>query len=1361
MYDDEGANPVADVERAAPLRGLGPGLALVTNPRLLDPREPFTVGYVTVAENNDPRLGAAPVALHVIKVDRSQRYRGAIKTVLPDNVFDEKITLRHTADFGGNVDDVAYAWWYREEDGSVRPGDVPPGVAPAPVWTAFSGTSGSAGQNQIDLQGNPVLLLADQLFFVRYRHAADVPATSATWTEWAGAANSSPRDLDADGRPDLRAQLASGWVKRVLDAINPYEARIREFTRAGSPATASSMLQQLGAPYVGPVALNAAKDVVENVGLIELYETVLARARALSIDASQPAATSGINAALLLASTRLADFYTLLGNEAWQDALDPTLAYGNGTVEPGSLTGSRFCFENQLPNLLEEELALLRGTDESLGRPVFNRLFWNFTKGEGEVAYALNYQIRDVNADGFLDESDALRLYPQGHGDAWGHYTMAMRRRYDLLAHPRFNWEARAEYYNLLDVVLSVDFSDERKFARTAAARAQAGAEIVAQTYRQRYVENPEGQWQGYLDGDLQRAWGVTEWARRAGQAVYFDWLTANALLAPEDTDPSHGPLQKVDRRTVSEIGQVSVAMAGIQTTLDNSNAGLNPLGVDPDVVPFDIDPTFIDVGSTAQIGRQPSQGSTHFEQIFERAFAALRNANDVFSYANADKSRLRQVAEASEAMRREAQAQDLEFRNRLIEIFGTPYSGTVGPGKPYPAGYQGPDLNLFMYVDVNAIHSGTVPEPAWDYFEEFVSFHALTNDIPEEFRDTATQYYLRHDGVEDISHEINTSVQLLDDGILRLRLPSTAADYTFVAPEDWGQRAAPGRLQTAISDILQVQADLALAVGDYDFLYKQIRDRVEELQVRSEIEVENLQLMESYYHTIIGLNTTIDLLRVGSASTQLAASLTSDISDAMAAGGPLAIGLSNDPSFAIRAALKASGAAAQFSLRLIALLSEQSADILESSKEIVEIRDSIQSTRKDFEPEIAGMLQDIEELLVNEGVLRIKVFGLREQLRGLADQYRATLQEGMRLLEERGNANTRLAALAQDLRYHDMTFRIARTEAMQKYRASFDLAARYAYLAAKAYDFETNFDFNDRGSAVPLLTDIVRERALGEVTETQPLLRGGLAGILARLQDNFRAVEGRLGFNNLQLDTSSFSLRRECFRTDTDLAWANRLATARVPDLWAVPEFRRFCRPFAARGAEAQPGLVIRFGTEVKAGLNFFGKPLGPGDSTFDPSMYATKIRGSGIHLEGYPVDLLARTPAVYLVPAGFDRMIIPDSPTLQVRTWNVVDQAIPVPHATGLADLGRPNWIPMADSLSGALGAIRRFSSFRAGVTDEDPDLNATRLVGRSVWNTDWMLIIPGQGLHANPGIGLDQLQAHLTDIRLNLETYGYSGN
>ncbi len=248
IFDPNGENPVLDSTRAMPLRGLGPGLALVPNPALLDPANTLPSGYVTLAENNHPSLGAAPVTLHVIRIDRGILYRGAIKTILPSNAFDEKITLRHTADFGGNVDSVAFAWWYREEDGTVQLGDVPPGGGAQPVWNAFANADGAAGQNQIDLQNNPSLLLADNLVFVRYRHQLDLPANTARWSDWAGAANSTPRDLNGDSRPDFRAQLAVGWVKRVLDAINPFEARVRDFTRAESPATAASILQQLGGP---------------------------------------------------------------------------------------------------------------------------------------------------------------------------------------------------------------------------------------------------------------------------------------------------------------------------------------------------------------------------------------------------------------------------------------------------------------------------------------------------------------------------------------------------------------------------------------------------------------------------------------------------------------------------------------------------------------------------------------------------------------------------------------------------------------------------------------------------------------------------------------------------------------------------------------------------------------------------------------------------------------------------------------------------------------------------------------------------------------------------------------------------------
>ena len=55
------------------------------------------------------------------------------------------------------------------------------------------------------------------------------------------------------------------------------------------------------------------------------------------------------------------------------------------------------------------------------------------------------------------------------------------------------------------DVVIDVDYLDERDFAEAAAARAKAGADIVNRTYRERYVEDPnelmEQQYLGQFNG--------------------------------------------------------------------------------------------------------------------------------------------------------------------------------------------------------------------------------------------------------------------------------------------------------------------------------------------------------------------------------------------------------------------------------------------------------------------------------------------------------------------------------------------------------------------------------------------------------------------------------------------------------------------------------------------------------------------------------------------------------------------------------------------------------------------------------------------------------------------------------------------
>lgn len=148
--------------------------------------------------------------------------------------------------------------------------------------------------------------------------------------QWAGAANSPT--VDGVFRP----QLVQGWVERVLDRINPYEARIDDFKNNGAPATYVSMIQQFGSRHEGAVALNPQKDVIENVGLIELYQTILDRGIALSIGLSQPVSTSSIDNALQLAATRISDFYMLLGNEAFSDAGDNTVGFGSASAEYGS-----------------------------------------------------------------------------------------------------------------------------------------------------------------------------------------------------------------------------------------------------------------------------------------------------------------------------------------------------------------------------------------------------------------------------------------------------------------------------------------------------------------------------------------------------------------------------------------------------------------------------------------------------------------------------------------------------------------------------------------------------------------------------------------------------------------------------------------------------------------------------------------------------------------------------------------------------------------------------------------------------------------------------------------------------------------
>ncbi len=121
-------------------------------------------------------------------------------------------------------------------------------------------------------------------------------------------------------------------------------------------------------------------------------------------------------------------------------------------------------------------------------------------------------------------------------------------------------------------------------------------------------------------------------------------------------------------------------------------------------------------------------------------------------------------------------------------------------------------------------------------------------------------------------------------------------------------------------------------------------------------------------------------------------------------------------------------------------------------------------------------------------------------------------------------------------------------------------------------------------------------------------------------------------------------------------------------------------------------------------------------------------------------------------------------------MRGWKVLDQAIPVPFPITAQELTQPDFIPMYDALSEPWAQARRYPALRAyhdnGFSPAEMTYNS-RLVGRSVWNTQWVLIIPGGTLNSLRDAALNRFiygpggTNGVSDIKLHFQTYSYSGN
>jgi hypothetical protein len=857
--------------------------------------------------------------------------------------------------------------------------------------------------------------------------------------------------------------------------------------------------------------------------------------------------------------------------------------------------------------------------------------------------------------------------------------------------------------------------------------------------------------------------------------------VTGNAILPDVDPNPDHEGIQEVDRTTVPELTELTILADGVQTAMENAESGLSPLGIPEGGLAFDIDPNEV----------AGSAGSTHFEQVYDRAQVALNNALTAFDDAKDVTRLLRSEQDSLANLQTSVAQQELAYTNALIELYGTPYPDDIGPGKTWKQGYSGPDLLHYMYVE---LPEQVFPE-LWSYTES-TEISVNIQDLPASWRTN-----------------VQDSLELTNHPSVTFNIGSHGfADR----PTDWtSRRVSPGSIQQAISEKILAHARLRQVINDAagagNDLGKAIllfeNNKTNYAKIRG---LEHGQLIAD--QTLESAQLANDLFQEYQDSAIATVSKTTQsASDGLPKSLVVGVASGGDLSFAGRLAIEAAGLTLESGLDAVALLRNSVVRTLEfatsSARQLTEF-DRIDVLERDDE-----LIEAVFELGNQLGESQGLLWTINERLRELEDaerKYRRLVAAGDRMQQEREIFRKRSAAVVQGFRTRDAAFRIFRNEKLERYKTLFDLAARYALLAANAYDYETGQLNTTAGRA--FVRRIINSRALGVVANGEPQFAGsntgdpGLSSALAEMKADWDVLRGRLGFNSPDAYGTTVSLRQEAWRilpgSDGQAAWSDRLLTARKANLLDDADVRRYCMQIDDGSGLPVPGLIVTFSTTIADGYNLFGNPLAAGDHNFSPSAFATKIFGAGVALEGYrgmddPTansgatggtgtsdpdvtfldgDGLAATPHLYLIPVGVDSMRSPPLGDVStIRNWTVNDIAIPMPFNIGGSDYStQPLW-QSSDSLSEALFAIRKHQAFRPVSTTAvfSPDLygvNGTlkrsqytnnRLVGRSVWNSRWKLVIPGKNLLNNPNEGLERFIRTVDDIKIHLVTYSYSGN
>ena len=827
--------------------------------------------------------------------------------------------------------------------------------------------------------------------------------------------------------------------------------------------------------------------------------------------------------------------------------------------------------------------------------------------------------------------------------------------------------------------------------------------------------------------------------------------------------------LLRINRSTAADLETIPDSVSAIQRKLDQLDSGMNPLGLSDNAVPMDIASEGV-----------PEGASTHFEQIAARAKTALGNAVKILDRAQTASSHLRHLQNGQATEEEEQERSEFDFNTRLIAIYGTPYEDDMGPSGTYPQGYDGPDLYHYMYMDLSLF--GVTGA------ENLDPVSVITYDPAKGWSYESMKSFMENAATN--ASTTSLSYQISANGLV-------------VKPESFtGTRRACGKLQDAYTEYILAWLDWKNARDEYKDRYDRLSVNIGTIDSLREAASNEYDTADSNYESANYIADVLFDLKATKGAVDFALDEAEDIDDYTAnlsACGLTMFGLAEgfNAFFPVYAAIggtalvvKLLGNVASSAFGIAIDNEEKELTILENEVNLAAAKTSWSDAQKNAFDDARDAIADLASAARDMSAAWAKMVAAAENFDTIVD-------EGNRIQSEREMVRAQRVNRIIELRYNDMFFRQMQDEALTRYSQAFDLAQKYVYMAAQTYDYETGLLSADRDSGDRFRAEIIGSRALGKFTDDGDPLpasssRGdpGLADILYRMQANYSVLKGRLGINNPDRNATWFSLRKELFRigggTEHDEDWRLELSKHVVDDIRAVPEYQRFCQPIASTTPllAKEPAIVIPFETSIDFAKNFFGKDLAAGDHALDSSYYATKISSAGVKLAGYPQSALGNTPLVYLVPAGMDKMRVPGGgENGTILYWSVADQVIPVPYAIGSTELDDPDWQPLYTGYAGgvdSMAKIRRIPSFRAIMDDSGyaAEPASTRLVGRSAWNTRWVMIIPAGSLLGGNAEdrekalsifinGLDSDRDGIADVQgvddilLGLKTYATSGN